>query len=299
MSSSDGVKIDYSFTNLILRYFSNPSEEMLNQISNHIAAKKILSNAQISDSELNNIKEFWKTILDRERKKGEDYLDRIRSCIAYMEDNTESLLEYVKELYSYLPSDFVFDCTLYLEVGYDIGIVSDGDAFLNVGHKIFHQNKRELIYFALHELHHVGYTHYNELTINFSDIHTTAELVELIEKLTHLEGTATYAVKEIRDRENQLSYFDYKVLKNEDKRKETVKEYFSLYDSFRYTKRIPIEERDFETLEVMSGKNKRLWYITGGYMSEEIDKNLGREELNQTILEGPESFFRKFFQISL
>ncbi|MHA1219677.1 MAG: hypothetical protein ACTSO5_13520, partial [Candidatus Heimdallarchaeaceae archaeon] len=199
MKPSDGVKIDYSFTELTLQYLTNPSEELMLQINKHIVARKILSNARISDPNLENIKEFWEKILDREKNKGEDHLHKIKSCIAYVRDNTESLLEHVNEIYSYLPGDFIFDCTLYLHIGYDIGIVAEGDALLNVGHDIFHKNKRELIYFALHELHHVGYTHYNDLEISFSDIQTRDDFLKLIEKLTHLEGTATYAIKEMRE----------------------------------------------------------------------------------------------------
>ncbi len=296
MSSSSGVKIDFSFTDLVLQYFSNPSEGLLNQICNHTVAKKVLSNAQISSPELDDIKEFWKNILVQERKKGEEHLYKINSCIAYIRDNTKTLLNYVKELHAYLPDDFVFDCTLYLEVGYDIGIVADGDALLNVGHEIFHKNKKELIYFAMHELHHVGYTHYNKLELNFSEVQTRDEFVKIIEKLTHLEGTATYSVKEIRERDYQLSFFDYEVLKDEEKRAELVREYFELYDKYKYSKDLIIEESDFETLEKMSGNNKRLWYVTGSHMAEEIDRKLGREELNMTIIEGPKTFFEKYLR---
>ncbi len=294
MKPSDGVKIDYSFTELTLQYLTNPSEELMLQISKHIVARKIFSNAQISDPNLKDIKEFWKEILDQEKNKGEDHLHKIKSCIAYVRDNTESLLEHVNEIYSYLPGDFIFDCTLYLHIGYDIGIVAEGDALLNVGHDIFQQNKRELIYFALHELHHVGYTHYNDLEISFSDIQTRDDFLKLIEKLTHLEGTATYAIKEIRERDNQLSFFDYEVLNNKEKRTESVNEYIQIYDKYKYAKNLLVEDSDFEILDIMFGMNKRLWYITGAHMAEEIDKKLGRKELNQTIIEGPESFFEKY-----
>ena len=57
-----------------------------------------------------------------------------------------------------------------------------------------------------------------------------------------------------------------------------------------------MEKDDFKVLEVMSGKRKRLWYVVGAHMAEEIDKNLGREALNKTIIEGSESFFEKYFK---
>lgn len=296
MKSSNRIKIDFSFVNLVLQYFTDTSEELLYQISKHTVASKILSNAQISDPNLKDIKDFWKKILERERNKGEEYVSEIKSCITYIRNNTEALLEHVNEIYSYLPSDFIFDCTLYFHVGYDIGIVAEGDALLNVGHDIFHKNKRELIYFALHELHHVGLTHYNNLEISFSDIQTRDDFLKLIEKLTHLEGTATYAIKEIRERDDQLSFFDYEVLNNKEKRTKSVKEYFEIYNKYKYAKNLLVEDSDLEILDIMSGMNKRLWYITGAHMAEEIDKKLGRAELNQTIIEGPKSFFEKYFR---
>lgn len=294
MNSLSGVKIDFSFTDLVLQYFYKPSEELLHQISNHVAARKILSNAQISDSSLKDINEFWRKIINQERSKGEDYFYKIKTCIAYIEDNREELLKHIKELYNYLPDGFVFDCTLYLHIGYDIGIVAEGDALLNVGHEIFHQNKRELIYFALHELHHVGFTRYYNPIRSLSEIHTKSDLVNLIEGLTHLEGTATYAIKEMRERENQLSFFDYEVLNDLEKRTTSVEEYFEIYNQYKNAENLAVEKSDFEILEIMSGKKKRLWYITGAHIAEQIDKKNGREELNRTIQNGPETFFEKY-----
>jgi len=299
MKSSSGVKIDSSFVELSLQYFSNPSDELLAKICEHIVAKKVLTNAQISDSNLHDIEEFWRKIIEREREKGEEHFSAIKSCLAYINENEDALFEHLEELRKYLPDDFVFDCTLYLEVGYDIGIVADGDALLNVGHPIFHKNKRELIYFALHELHHVGYTHYNALDISFAAIQTRADLVEIIEKLTHLEGTATYAVKEIRERESQISFFDYEVLFDVEKLTESIKQYFELYDKYKYSKNLMIEESDLDVFEIMSGKEKRLWYVTGAHIAERIDRMLGRRELNQTIVNGPNTFFEKFFKLRM
>ena len=282
MKLSSRVKIDSSFANLVLQYCSNPSETLILQITKHIVAKKILSNAQISNLDPIDMKDFWIEILEREKDRGEEYMSEVKSCITYIKENIDTLYSFIDELYNYLPDGFDFNCTLYLHVGYDIGIVAEGDALLNVGHSIFHQNKRELLYFALHELHHVGYTHYLEAVSSLSEIQTTKDLVGLIERLTHLEGTATYAVKEIREREKQALFFDYEVLNNKEKRAESVIAYFEIYNQFKATESSSVEEDDFEILEVMA---------------EEIDKKLGRTVLNQTIIEGSELFFEKYFSL--
>ena len=296
MKLSSGVKIDLSFAEIVLKYFSNPSEDLFNQITKHIVAKKILSNAQIFSQDPIDIEDFWVKILEREKNKGEEYILKIKSCISYIKNNVDTLYAFIDELYSYLPDNFVFDCNLYLDIGYDIGIVAEGDALLNVGHPIFHQNKRELLYFALHELHHVGFTEYIDTLRPLSEIKNREDFANLIERLTHLEGTATYSIKEIREREKQPLFFDYKILQDKEKLATSAAEYFEIYDKYKSSEKLLIEENDFEILEIMSGKNKRLWYVVGAHMAEEIDKKLGREELNKTILEGSKTFFEKYFK---
>ncbi len=297
MKFSAGVKVDCSFAELAIQYLNESSEELLHQICNHLVAGKIISNAQVSSQTPINARDFWKKILEKEKSKGEDYIHETRNCISYIDENTESLYAFIDELYSYLPEDFTFDCNLYLHIGYDIGIVAEGDALLNVGHPIFHKNKRELLYFALHELHHVGFTKYIDTLRPFSEIKTARDFLDLLERLTHLEGTSTYSIKEIREREKQPLFFDYEVLNDNEKREQSVQEYFEIYNRFKNAENLPIKKDDFNFLEVMSGKRKRLWYVVGAHMAEEIDKNLGREALNKTILEGSKSFFEKYFAI--
>lgn len=194
-----------------------------------------------------------------------------------------------RELEAYLPKSLSLSCRLYPIVGYDIGIVSGGDAFLNLGHHIFHEDKRELIYFAMHELHHVGYTHYNPI-YSLDELKTNKDLLRIIKYSTHLEGLATYAALERREKEGGLSHRDYKILKDPQKRSRTIKDFFQIMERLEKEEEQSLENDHLDTLNKMSDE-ERLWYITGAHMSQIIDQSSGRVVLNNTIVKGPNSFF--------
>ena len=65
--TSKGVIIDSSFIDLVLHYFSEPSESILDNIAKHKAAERTYVHAQIFSDYLGDIKNFWRKILERER----------------------------------------------------------------------------------------------------------------------------------------------------------------------------------------------------------------------------------------
>ncbi|MFX1254003.1 MAG: hypothetical protein ACFFCZ_20490, partial [Promethearchaeota archaeon] len=167
------VEIDSSFITQILNYFESPSKTNLANIINHEAAKGVYTHAfRFNNTDL-SLQDFWENILLREAKKGKTYHNQILACLQYIESSIDDFKDIISELTSYFPMDLHIDCKLYLMVGYDIGIVSEGNAYLNIGFPLFHEHKRELLYFVMHELHHVGYTYYHPL-YSFEDLKTTA-----------------------------------------------------------------------------------------------------------------------------
>ena len=50
---------------------------------------------------------------------------------------------------------------------------------------------------------------------------------------------------------------------------------------------------DWGVLEVMSD-GERLWYVVGAWMAESIERRLGMEALNSTMVQGPEAFFKVY-----
>jgi hypothetical protein len=52
-----------------------------------------------------------------------------------------------------------------------------------------------------------------------------------------------------------------------------------------------VDETRLQIFEKMSGKETRLWYITGCHMAQEIEKNCGIEMLRKLVKLGSEEFF--------
>jgi hypothetical protein len=293
MGGNPDVQIDTTFTNRVIEFIQSPSDNLMNHIVEHTAAKKTHSHALRFGNTEQDIRGFWKEILYREIDKAAEVIRGIELGIEYIERNSSKLSEAFIELMDYLPRGHRLQCTLYAMTGYDIGIVSDGDALINLGHKFYQEDPREIMYMAMHELHHVGYTHYDQ-GFSLSDLRNTQDLIRAIRYATHLEGMATYAPFHRRASENGLAHIDYQVLLEPRERKSRVNEFFEILNDLSRSPLRALTDEDFEIIEVMSGRNKRLWYITGAHVAEIIDKKYGRQRLVQTIVDGPESFFKAY-----
>lgn len=286
------VELDFTFIEEFLNFLEKPTEDVLSRLVSHEAAKGIYHHAIRFNNTEKNIHGFWEERISREVERGSSYINEILSCMEYIKSNKEDFHRSFKEVESFLPKSLSLSCRLYLIVGYDIGVVSEGDAFLNLGHKLFHQDKRELLYFAMHELHHVGYTHYNPL-FSLDTLETNRDLLRIIKYSTHLEGIATYAPLEIRKREEGLTHSDYIILKDPKKRMNVITEFFHILKRLKKEDEQELQEKHYDTLNKMSDLD-RLWYISGAHMAQVIDESLGRKALTKTIIEGPNAFFKAY-----
>ena len=228
--------------------------------------------------------------------KGKTYLKNALPCIEYIKKNISDFNEAFRELETYLPREIDLSSTLFCILGYDIGVVSDGNAFLNLGHPLFHENKRELLYFAMHELHHVAFTHYNPI-YSFDDLKTTGDLIRIIRYSTHLEGLAVYSSLDRRRRENGYAHRDYLTLNDSCKMSQLKTQFFDILQQIEAESSRSLVEDDWGVLELMSDGD-RLWYVVGSCMAESIERSLGKEALNSSIVGGPETFF-KLYQNSI
>ncbi|TXT53846.1 MAG: hypothetical protein BAJATHORv1_110038 [Candidatus Thorarchaeota archaeon] len=287
------IDVDLSFAEFVIEYLSGSPQ--IEKIVSHPAAKHTYTHAKNFGNTNYDIHKFWTDILNR-YLGNESIVHAIRDCVNFLEESNNELQEIFRRLKRYLPSTKSISCTLYANFGYDIGIVSEGSALINLGHSFFQEDHRELLYMSMHELHHAGYTHYNPI-FTLADLKKTSDLLSAVRYATHLEGLAVYAPMAIRLEQKGLSHEDYQALIDSKVRKERVNEYFKTYRDLKDTPIRELTSDDMEILEVMSGRNKRLWYITGAHMAESIDKKLGRNQLVQTIVDGPESFFQAYSEI--
>ena len=195
------IIIDLTFLDLVEEYFLNEQKEKcMKQLVLHPAAKKTYLHAVNLRMIDETIEKFWINILEEEKEKGEKHLHRIKECKTYIEKEKEEVEKALIELQEYLPENKSLAVTLYANIGYDIGIVSDGDALINFGSGLYHKDKRELIYYAMHELHHAVYSRYHPL-FSLRSPKTKKNIVYFTKYGTHLEGFATYVPFAKRKRE--------------------------------------------------------------------------------------------------
>ncbi|TET29807.1 MAG: hypothetical protein E3J70_05995 [Candidatus Heimdallarchaeota archaeon] len=290
------IEIDFTFINKVIDYFTDSTYENLYALARHKAAKSVYANASIFVFDPPHIEIFWEGILKDELKKGEKYIKQLLLARDFFKENKSNFDQAFTELNEFIPPQTQLQCKLHLISGYDIGIADKMRACINIGHSLFHEHPRELLYFSMHELHHVVYFQYQP-HISLDGMKTTKDIYELIRKLTHLEGLATYLTLAKRELEKGLTFKDYVILTNEKERLKHLQEYFKILNKF---KDLPVREatgEDFTFFDVMSG-GPRYWYVAGAHIAQQIDEILGREVLVQTIVDGFEPFFEHYDSIS-
>jgi hypothetical protein len=254
----------------------------------HPAAMKVHAHAVRFGNTDEPIEVFWRNIADQFFNP--EIRNRIHSALEFLGENKGLLASSINEVAEYLPKDLQLECKLYTMVGYDIGIVSEGSALLNIAHPFFEENPCELIFMSMHEVHHVGYVHYNP-TFSFSELERLSDLRDAVRYSTHLEGLAVYAPLRKRVEAGCIVHEDYSALMDEEIAEQRKIQYFDLVTELERISDRAITDDDFRIFEPMSAKGKRLWYVTGAYMAKMIDERLGRTELIDTIRKGPNSFF--------
>ena len=291
MSSS--VTIDTSFIAPLLQYLSKPSRESLIEITKHEAAKKTHKHALRTRNTTKSISLFWKQIL-KQLSKNNNLIEIVKEGLTYIHNETDMFKDLLKDLWNYFPEGTNLRSVLYAILGYDVGIVSDGYALINLAHPDFQKDPREILFMSMHELHHVVYTSYNPI-FDLSEIHRTNQLSDAIKYCTHMEGLAVYSTLEQRKSANALNNRDYRLFLDDRARKKRVSAYFDILTELETRDDSPIHEDDWKILDRMSDKD-RLWYITGTHMAQLIENNLGHEALIETIRLGPDDFFKTYHE---
>lgn len=239
-----------------------------------------------------NIEKFWSIQLSNIVWSPE-LEHNIKAVKAYLLKQEEA--KWLEEVLRYLPEGHLFHTTVYLNLGYD-NIVFGEDAALNLHFYQFGVDKREVIYYLIHELAHAGFVKYHALPQLYT-IKTNRELLNIIKFLTHLEGMGVMSALRRRLSEGGLFDNDYKVLLNDADKTDRLRRYFRIFDEISSEPDKEIGEDDFQVFEVMSAKETRLWYIAGCHMALEIEKQYGTKMLRELVKQGSESFFETYLKI--
>jgi len=287
------VKIDTSFIVPLLKYLSKPSKDSLIEITNHEAAKKTHVHALRTRNTTKSVSSFWKQIMN-ELSKRKNLIDYVKQSLTFIHNETDTFDKLLKELWKEFPEGTHLRSVLYTNLGYDIGIVSEGCALINIGHEDFHKNPQEILFMSMHELHHVVYTAYNSF-FDLTQVHRYDQLCDVVKYCTHMEGLAVYSTLEPRKSANILNNRDYQLFLDEKARKKRVSEYFDILTNLEVRGDASLQEEDWRVLGRMSDRN-RLWYVTGAHMAQLIEEKLGHDTLVETIRMGPDYFFKMYHE---
>ncbi|HVP27388.1 MAG TPA: DUF5700 domain-containing putative Zn-dependent protease [Candidatus Bathyarchaeia archaeon] len=273
-----------------LNFLRNKSDQNLEKLvsapGNKLAYAHYLWSSPDSQA---TIEEFWATQLSNLSwsPKLEQNVNNVKSHLLMQEET-----KWLKEVLRYLPRGHSFNTTVYLNLSYD-NIVFDENVALNLNFRQFNMDRRESVYYLIHELAHAGYVRYHPLP-QLGNIRTNGELSKIVKFLTHLEGMGILSALRLRMSEGGLLDNDYKVLLNDAERARRIDEYFRLFDKFKGDLNKKVDEPPTRVFDKMSGKETRLWYITGCHMAREIEKRHGVEALRNLVKQGSEAFFTTY-----
>ena len=290
-----GLMYDFSFAELAVEFLKTGNVDYLHKLSRLDATDHILNHATQfrydvpTDSKLALVTHLL-TPID-EQKRDLPLLTRNLIFAKSQIANSDIAEQIVMQ---YLPAGFNFSGSLYFTIGYDIGVAYGKNCSLNLAHPIFLERMDEIKYYAIHELHHVGFVALKGGYMPSLDITTRKEMTHVIEYLTHLEGMGTFAALGIREDENALSTDgDYIALLNLEHMRKLEQEYFDIYNYYKNSPNEAIIEEDWQRIDILSDK-KRLWYIVGAHMARTIDQNLGRKRLVELISMPSEDFITTY-----
>lgn len=288
--AAQDLRFDARFAALALDYFRTSDRRFLDELALQPAAAHLLAHARNFDYDVP--KDSARALVDALLAPAPDRARRIATCRESLAFFTGPMLEdprWVQDALRYLPAGFRFDGSLFLTFGYDIGVAFPPNASLNGAHRHFEGHPRELLYYAIHELHHAGFMSLHP-PLRFPDFKTCRDLLSAVQYHTQLEGIAVLAAWDRRRAENALAEDgDYAALEDSTRMAKDVAAYFRDYDHLARRGDEPLDADARAVVERMSG-GERLWYRVGALMARRIEERLGRPALLASIAQGPARF---------
>jgi hypothetical protein len=293
VSQKHRILFDDSAVNPSLSFLRDPSHTNLKGVVSALGNRLVFRHYQWSSMDSKTTENrFWKKQLARVSwtQEFEDNIWAVRKFLLEQEEAS-----YLGEVLRYLPKGHSFNTIVYLVVGYD-NIVFGEDVALNLSFWQFHADKRESVYYLIHELAHAGYFKYHDMP-QLREMRSINDLLRVIRVLTHLEGMGVISAFRKRTVDNGFLDRDYQVLMNDAERKRRVEEYFRALTKLERNSRRMLKTQHLTVFNKMSGRKTRLWYITGCHMAQQIERSYGIETLRKLIIKGAEEFFRSYNKI--
>ena len=292
--ASQDLHFDSSFAQLALTYLQSRDPRVLEQLANSPAAAHMLNHARNFDYDVP--KDSPAALVSHLLTPPSKHVGESEPCersIVFFSGPMLDNPHWVEDTLRYLPGDFRFHGTLFLTFGYDIGVAFSPNASLNCAHPHFKEHPRELTYYAIHELHHVGFMTYRPPP-RVSELKTCNDLLGLVEYSTQLEGIAVLAAYRRRLQEHALDDDgDYVALQDEQRIQHDKARYF---EDFNYLQKCANQVADANAWAVIDrmSSGERLWYRVGASMAQRIEQVSGRSKLLDLVKTGPASFVEAY-----
>lgn len=288
--AAQDLRFDARFAALALDYFRTGDPRFVDELALQPAAAHLLAHARNFDYDVP--KDSPRSLILSLLAPAPDRSRRIATCRESLAFFTGPMLDdpnWVADALRYLPADFRFKGSLFLTFGYDIGVAYPPNASLNGAHGHFEGHPRELLYYAVHELHHAGFMSIQRPP-RLSDLKTCRDLLGLVEYSTQLEGMAVLAAWERRRAEKALEADpDYAALEDEARMRTATAAYLRDHDYLKGRRDQPLDADAWAVIDRMSS-GERLWYRVGALMARRIEDRLGRPALVDLVRQGPARF---------
>jgi hypothetical protein len=288
--AAQDLRFDARFAALALDHFRTGDPRFVDELALQPAAAHLLAHARNFDYDVP--KDSPQSLIHSLLAPAPDRSARIATCRESLGFFTGPMLDdphWVGDALRYLPEGFRFKGSLFLTFGYDIGVAFPPNASLNGAHRHFEGHPRELLYYAIHELHHAGFMSIQRPP-RLADLKTCRDLLGLVEYSTELEGMAVLAAWERRRAEGALEDdADYAALKDEARMRTAVAAYGRDHEYLKGRRDEPLDTAAWAVIDRMSSGD-RLWYRIGALMARRIEERLGRTALIDLIRQGPARF---------
>ena len=288
--AAQDLRFDARFAALALDLIRTGDPRFAGELALQPATAHLLAHARNFDYDVP--KDSARALVDSLLAPAPDRPVRIATCRESLAFFTGPMLadpRWVGDALRYLPADFRFEGSLFLTFGYDIGVAYPPNASLNGASRRFEGHPRELLYYAIHELHHAGFMSLHP-PLRFPDFKTCRDLLAAVRYHTQLEGMAVLAAWDRRRAENAIAGDgDYAALEDAGRMARDVADYFRDFDGLERRGDEPLDAEARAVVERMSG-GERLWYRVGALMARRIEERLGRPALVDLVEDGPLRF---------
>jgi hypothetical protein len=280
--SSRTIRVDDSFARIAFELGTRDDADLGHKLLAHPALAAILRHEGMAG----NRKATPNTTLDRilSSVRRAPPTSRVLDAWAGRDDE---LADFVGAAASYLASDVAFGGTVYLIVGYDIGIAASPDIALNVAHGHFQADPRELGFYATHEAHHIGFFALRG-TPEVKQLNEPEQLLTLVRFYTQLEGMGVHAAYPVRAQHGALAGdADYSVYTDSAAAERVTSRYADVVDRISADR---LGDDDVGQILGAMSSGERLWYQFGALVCSALERSRGRQAVIESITK-PELFW--------